>query len=99
MKENRERSVTIEPSMVNWAGENLILRRETHLHQLSDKLAEERVRCVIEPILAGADKPDDISDDDLDYVRDLGLIKANGEARIANRIYREVMHRALKYMA
>ena len=62
--------------------ENLILHRKTHLHQLSDKLGEERVRRVIEPILAGIDQPDDISDDDLDYARDLGLIKAEGEPEL-----------------
>jgi hypothetical protein len=33
----------------------LILRRETHLDQLTDKLQEERVRRVIEPLLAGVD--------------------------------------------
>ena len=36
-------------------GERLIERRETHLDKLADKLTEERVRRVIEPILAGTD--------------------------------------------
>ncbi len=35
------------------AKERIILRRETHIDQLVDKLREERVRSVIEPILAG----------------------------------------------
>ena len=36
------------------AREALILRRETHLDQLADKLREPRVRRVIEPLLSGA---------------------------------------------
>ena len=35
------------------AREQLIRRRETHLDQLTDKLQEERVRRVIEPLLSG----------------------------------------------
>jgi hypothetical protein len=42
-------------AFVDEARENLILRRETHLDQLTDKLQEERVRRVIEPLLAGVD--------------------------------------------
>ncbi|MCB0064525.1 MAG: ATP-binding protein [Caldilineaceae bacterium] len=38
MKANRDRSVPITPEMVSKAKENLILRRETHLDQLADKL-------------------------------------------------------------
>ncbi len=64
--------------MMNEAGQNLILRRETHIDQLVDKLKEERVRRVIEPVLAGEDAPKDADDDDLLYVRDLGLIKVDG---------------------
>ena len=37
------------------AKEAIILRRETHLDQLTDKLKEPRVRRVIEPILIGDD--------------------------------------------
>ena len=37
------------------AREALILRRETHLDQLTDKLREPRVRRVIEPLLSGGD--------------------------------------------
>jgi len=47
MKENRDRSRKITREMIDEARENLILRRETHLDQLADKLKEERVRRVI----------------------------------------------------
>jgi hypothetical protein len=61
--------------MVAEAKERIILRRETHIDQLVDKLAEERVRKVIEPLLAGMGIPDLIPIDDILYVRDLGLIR------------------------
>lgn len=54
------------------AREALILRRETHLDQLADKLREPRVRRVIEPLLAGGDA--EYGERDFEYVRDLGLV-------------------------
>jgi len=97
IKESRERQKPITPEIMLQAKENLILRRDTHIDQLADKLSEERVRRVIAPILAGIGDPRDLPEDDLSYVRDLGLIKIQGNARIANRIYQEVIPRALTY--
>ena len=79
------------------AREQLILRRETHLDQLTDKLQEERVRRVVEPLLQGADAVGSFAADDLQYVRDLGLVCADGPIAIANPIYREVIPRALTW--
>jgi hypothetical protein len=78
------------------ANERLILARATHLDSLVDKLSEERVRRVIEPLIAG-DLPDmDATfNDDVSYVRDLGLIAQGKDVRIANPIYREVIVRVL----
>ncbi|CAN2045541.1 AAA+ ATPase domain-containing protein [Candidatus Magnetomoraceae bacterium gMMP-13] len=92
---NRENPITLE--MIKQAKENLIYRRETHLDQLSDKLKENRVQRVIEPILSGDDYPTDIPDDDIFYAKDLGLIKINGQMQIANKIYQEVIPRALTF--
>ncbi len=97
MKENRDRSVAITAEMVHQAKENIILRREIHIDQLADKLAEARVQRVIEPILAGLETPEFVKPDDLAYVRDLGLIKTEGNIRISNRIYQEVIPRELTY--
>jgi hypothetical protein len=97
MKEGRERSVPITADMVVEAKERLISRRETHLDQLVDKLREERVRGVIEPILAGQLRPSLLPEDDVQYVYDLGLVSKRGELRIANKIYQEVIPRALTY--
>ncbi len=80
---------------IDQAKELLILRRQTHLDQLTDKLREPRVRSVIEPLLAGASLSD-IPLDDLDYVTDLGLVaRGPGGVRIANPIYQEVIPRTL----
>ncbi|MDG4594593.1 MAG: AAA family ATPase [Candidatus Contendobacter sp.] len=95
MKANRDRQRPITLGIVDEAKENLILRRETHLDQLADKLKEERVRRVIEPLLAGVEEPRNVPLDDIDYVRDLGLIATDKPVRIANPIYREVIPRQL----
>jgi len=57
MKNGRDRTKAITKDMINEAKENIILRRDTHIDQLADKLEEERVRRVIEPILAGGEQP------------------------------------------
>ena len=95
-KANRDRSRTIGEEEVMEAREDLILGRQTHLHQLADKLREERVRRVIEPVLSGR-SAGKASPDDMEYVRDLGLLARRGSARIANPIYREVVPRELMY--
>lgn len=97
MKEGRDRAKEITVDMIGRAKENLILRRETHLDQLADKLKEERVRGVIEPILAGLDEAEKVPIDDVEYAADLGLVKVKPQLAIANRIYREVIPRTLTY--
>ncbi|MEW6221661.1 MAG: ATP-binding protein, partial [Thermodesulfobacteriota bacterium] len=60
MPAGRDRGVPVTAEMLEAAKENLISRRETHLDQLADKLREERVRRVVEPILAGSLVPDSV---------------------------------------
>ncbi|MCP4539176.1 MAG: ATP-binding protein, partial [Chloroflexi bacterium] len=96
-KTGRDRSAPITDEMMTEAKERIILRRETHIDQLVDKLREERVRSVIEPILAGQVQPRRLIEDDVQYAEDLGLITTRGQLRIANRIYQEVIPRALTY--
>ena len=96
-KAGRDRSQSINADAIQDAREQLILRRETHLDQLTDKLQEERVRRVIEPLLSSADAVESFADDDLQYVRDLGLVSQSKPVAIANPIYREVIPRALTY--
>ena len=69
----RDRSRPIAEDHIIEAEEQLISRRETHLDQLADKLQEDRVRRVVEPLLSGGDESE-FSPRDLEYVRDLGLV-------------------------
>jgi hypothetical protein len=81
---------------VDAAKERLILARATHLDSLAARLREERVRKVIEPLIAGTiPEADSTYDDDVAYVRDLGLVRAGRPIAIANPIYREVIVRVL----
>ena len=84
------------PSHVDEAKEILIQRRQVHLDQLTDKLQTQRVRSVIEPILAGGSL-DNIPMDDREYVVDLGLVvrEQGGGLAIANPIYKEIIPRVL----
>ena len=90
----RDRSRAIGPEAIETAKEGLILDRVTHLDQLADKLEEDRVRRVIEPLLAGQGR-ESWSSRDVEYVRDLGLIARDWPVRIANPIYTEVVPREL----
>ena len=93
----KDRSRAITDLDILDAREQLIQRRETHLDQLTDKLQEERVRRVVEPLLSGTEPTDAISIDDVKYVRDLGLLRQEDPLAIANPIYREVIPRDLTY--
>jgi hypothetical protein len=97
MKAGRDRSQPVTVALVEDARENLILSRQTHLDQLADKLQEERVRRVIEPLLAGDDSAEAFRSDDVDYLVDLGLIRQtlSGAVGIANPIYQQVIPREL----
>ena len=98
MKENRDRNKVITVEMIHQAKENLIQRRETHLDQLADKLKEDRVRRVIAPLLSGDFHAEEIADDDIMYVKDLGLISQKKGLEIANPIYAEIIPRQLTYV-
>ena len=92
---DRHRPITADD--IRDAQEQLILRRETHLDQLADKLQEKRVQRVVEPLLSGAEERHFI-DRDLEYVRDLGLVAQDRPVRIANPIYAEVVPRELTWV-
>ena len=94
-KRDRTRAVTADD--VAEAREALIVRRVAHLDQLADKLREDRVRRVVEPMLSGVDERRATSRD-IEYVRDLGLIARDKPVRIANPIYAEVVPRELGWI-
>lgn len=93
----RDRSAPVTAAHVDQAKERLIASRATHLDSLADKLREDRVQRVIEPVVAGAEVSVSVPRDDIDYAVDLGLIARDtaGNLAIANPIYREVIPREL----
>jgi hypothetical protein len=81
------------------AAEALMLRRDTHIDSLLERLKEPRVRRVIEPVLYGGDYETDLLADDTKFCLDLGLLKNDPQFGLcpANPIYRDVMVRTLNY--
>jgi hypothetical protein len=88
-------SKTVTAALCEQAIQNIILRRDVHIDSLLERLKEERVRRVIEPLIAG--NFIDTSTDDFAYTKDLGLIRFNSDKKIepANPIYGEVILRTL----
>ncbi len=75
----------------------LIQRQETHLDSLAARLREDRVRAVLQPLLAGTSLRHELPVEDLRFVVELGLARYDefGRLRLANPIYEEVIPRML----
>jgi len=87
-------SGAITTAHVDEAKERLIQERPIHLDALKARLYEPRVEQVIRATLEGTPPGTDApSDDDLSYVRNLGLLRGTGAPEIANPIYREFLLR------
>ena len=85
---------TVTAALVSEAIETIILRRDAHIDSLLERLKEERIRRVIEPMLLGDFM--DVTSDDFYYACDLGLIrKTPQKIEPSNPIYAEVMVRKL----
>jgi len=94
-----DHSIAITAAHVDAAKETLILRRDTHLDSLAERLHEPRVRRIIEAVLTGSFTGAEVYNDDLLYVADLGLTtRPPASIRIANPIYAEVIPRTLSFV-
>jgi hypothetical protein len=83
----------VTADLVSEAIQDIILARPTHIDSLLERLKEDRVRKVIEPMILGKEFIQRSSDDFL-YTRDLGLIRVvNGRIEPSNPIYAEVIIR------
>ncbi len=91
-----DESVEITTEHILEAKDILIKRQDTHLDSLAERLRENRVKAIIEPILAGLELGN-IPNDDIQFLIDLGLctMDPQGGLTIANPIYREVLPRVL----
>ncbi len=92
----KDPAIPITPDLVNEAKEILIKRQDTHLDSLAERLREDRVRVIIQPILSGQELVN-MPEDDLRFVLDLGLCSrdSRGGIQIANPIYREIIPKVL----
>jgi AAA-like domain len=91
-----DESIAITTEHILTAKEILIQRQDTHLDSLAERLRENRVKAIIEPMLAGLELGN-IPNDDIQFLIDLGLctMDPQGGLTIANPIYREVLPRVL----
>jgi len=92
-------SIAITKEMAKQAIHNIVLARGTHFDSLMERLKEERVRNVIQPLILGDSMAVDRASDDYLYTRDLGLIREAGKGIVepANKIYAEIIVRQLNY--
>jgi len=82
---------------IDTAKETIIRARGTHVDSLMERLKEDRVRRVVEPVILGKDAYPSAFDDDYRYVLDLGILKEceNHMLIPANPMYAEIMLRYL----
>ena len=96
----RDFSKPVTVVMVDQAIQTIILRRDTHIDNLLERLKEDRVKKIILPMILGEDQKFDSMDDDCRYVLDLGLVCLDKDGlKPANPIYAEVTIRTLGLLA
>ena len=89
------REITLDN--VKEARNQLILRRDTHLDSLIDKLKEARVKSIVQAIINGESILFDSLNDHIMYVRDLGIVSQTNPLTFANPIYAEIIPRVMAY--
>lgn len=83
---------------IDAAKEALIRARGTHVDSLMERLKEDRVRKVVEPVILGRERGAAANDEDYRYVMDLGLLKDDGDGlRPSNPMYTEIILRYLSH--
>ena len=86
---------SIEASHVQSAKRHLVDRRTTPIDALAARLADPRVRRVVEPLLAGTALVAKAGEDDIRLARDLGLLAEDDPARVEGDIHRALVPRLL----
>ena len=95
---DRESTETITIEHVQEAREQMVMARETHLDALAYRLEDERVRRVIERLMAGEADARLAQGEPFRLCLDLGLVRIDdGTPMIANPIYCEVIAREVTY--
>jgi len=92
----KDRTLPITKEVVDRAKETLILRQDTHIDVLIDRLKEPRVREILDKLIWGSDELIEFPPDDVQYALDLGILaRRDKRLVIANPIYQEVFPRVL----
>ena len=87
-----DRSKAITKEIIERAKDTIILRRDTHIDSLLDKLNEPRVAAVIDSIISGSVTTQQFSKDDELYCIDLGILSSTADTlEIANPIYKQII--------
>ncbi|MDI1476704.1 ATP-binding protein [Polyangium sp. y55x31] len=89
------RAEPIRETHVRTAIHHLVDHRTTPIDALAARLAEPRVRRVVEPLLAGTARVARAREDDIRHTRDLGLLAEDDPARIESGIHRALVPRLL----
>ncbi len=93
LKNDYSKEITFD--IVNEAKNQLILRRDTHLDSLVDKLGEDKIKRIVQSIINGDSLPFDIYNDDIAYARDLGIVSQKAPLKFANPVYAEIIPRVM----
>ena len=93
LDDDYSREITFD--MVTEAKNQLIMRRDTHLDSLIDKLKEERVKLLVQAIINGDNIVFNSLNEDIMYLRDLGIVSQKSPLRFANPIYAEIIPRVM----
>lgn len=92
-------SQPVVPEYVEQAVQTIIMRRAAHIDSLMERLREERVRRIVEPVILGESAGYDLLDDDYQYVLDVGLLRESAHRLLipSNPIYGEIIIRTLNF--
>lgn len=93
LEDDYSKKITIE--ILIEAKKQLVLRRDTHLDSLVDRLKEERVKRIVQAVINGDSLHFDILDDQISFVRDLGIVSQASPLEFANPIYAEIIPRVM----
>lgn len=95
MYESQDRNVCITPEMVSRAKENIIHGFVAHKGDFIAKLHDNRIKPFMKLYVTQTVSGDDyleITDEDIRYAEDIGLVKLDKPLRISNSIYKEVFN-------
>ncbi len=93
LEDDYSKKITLD--IVQEAKNQLVLRRDTHLDSLIDKLKEDKVKSIVQAIINGESILFDSLDDSIAYVRDLGIVSQKSPLKFANPIYAEIIPRVM----